>query len=291
LLRNGHGKPALPAIKIRGAASAAKLLGVVLCFSPDRPHWTVPELCNELDVSQSTMYRYIALLREAGLLEFYRPDGYRLSTRFFTLASAARMGRSRLDEISLPIITAIRDRTDETVLIARRHRDFVYCVERADSSHAVRLQFSPGQPMSLHLGAAPRVLLAFAPTQERNRYLASITDKIDSRTARLLTPKALGQIVKQGYTESFGEVDEGIWGSAAAIFDDDQVVGALAIAAPIFRTNQRTRKQLVTEVRQGAKEVTRLLREDNEQPPASLHRRSARSVRRRGGAAVAFSAP
>ncbi len=141
-MKNGHAKRALPAIKIRGAASAAKLLGVVLCFSPDRPHWTVPELCSELDVSQSTMYRYIALLREAGLLEFYRPDGYRLSTRFFTLASAARMGRSHLDEISLPVITAIRDRTDETVLIARRHRDFVYCVERADSSHAVRLQFS-----------------------------------------------------------------------------------------------------------------------------------------------------
>ncbi|HEY1746271.1 MAG TPA: IclR family transcriptional regulator [Xanthobacteraceae bacterium] len=290
-MKNGHAKRALPAIKIRGAASAAKLLGVVLCFSPDRPHWTVPELCSELDVSQSTMYRYIALLREAGLLEFYRPDGYRLSTRFFTLASAARMGRSRLDEISLPVITAIRDRTDETVLIARRHRDFVYCVERADSSHAVRLQFSPGQPMSLHLGAAARVLLAFAPVQERNRYLASIADKIDARTARLLSPKALGEIVKQGYTESFGEVDEGIWGSAAAIVDNDQVVGALAIAAPIFRTNQRTRKQLVAEVRQGAKEVIRLLQQDSEQQPGPPQRRTARPIRRRAAPALAFPSP
>jgi DNA-binding IclR family transcriptional regulator len=290
-LKNGHVKRTLPATKIRGAASAAKLLGVVLCFSPDRPHWTVPELCGELDVSQSTMYRYIALLREAGLLEFYRPDGYRLSTRFFTLASAARMGRSRLDEISLPVITAIRDRTDETVLIARRHRDFVYCVERADSSHAVRLQFSPGQPMSLHLGAAARVLLAFAPTQERNRYLASIAGSVENRTARLLSSKALSEIVKQGYTESFGEVDDGIWGSAAAIFDDDQVVGALAIAAPIFRANQRKRKQLVAEVRQGAKEITRLLLEDSEQHPAPPQRRTARPIKRRSGAPLAFSSP
>jgi len=47
-----------------GAASARKLLNVILCFSAARPHWSVPELCDTLHVSVSTMYRYVALLRE-----------------------------------------------------------------------------------------------------------------------------------------------------------------------------------------------------------------------------------
>ena len=104
---NSRAKASTPTTKVRGTASAAKLLGVILCFSADRPHRAVPELCDELDVPLSTMYRYVALLREVGLIEFSASNGYRLSKRFIALASAAQKGQSPLDQISLPVITAI----------------------------------------------------------------------------------------------------------------------------------------------------------------------------------------
>ncbi len=132
----------------------------------------------------------------------------------------------------------------------------------------MRLQFNRGQPMSLHRGAAARVLLAFAPAQERNRYLASISDKIDKKTAKMLSPKMLAEVVKTGFTESFGEIDDGIWGAAAAIREDDQVIAALAIAVPIFRNNARRRQQLIAEVRRGAAEISRLLQQDTHPHPA-----------------------
>jgi DNA-binding IclR family transcriptional regulator len=271
---------ATPTTKIRGAASAAKLLGIILCFSAQRPHWTVAELCEALDVSLSTMYRYIALLREVGLVDTYDLNGYRLSKRFIALARAAQHGESSLDRISLPIITGIRDRTNETVLIARRHRDYVYCVERVESTQAVRLQFERGQPMSLHRGAAARLLLAYAPDMERGRYLAAVADKVDRKSARMLTQKVLAEVAKQGFTESFGEIDDGIWGAAAAIRDDEQVVAAVAIAAPIFRTSARKRQQLIAEVRRGADEISFLLRQGAvEDGPAPAQPAELRPVR------------
>jgi DNA-binding IclR family transcriptional regulator len=271
---------ATPTTKVRGAASAAKLLGIILCFSAQRPHWTVAELCDALDVSLSTMYRYIALLREVGLVDTYDLNGYRLSKRFIALARAAQHGESSLDRISLPVITGIRDRTNETVLIARRHRDYAYCVERVESTQAVRLQFERGQPMSLHRGAAARLLLAFAPDIERSRYLAAVAGKVDRKSARMLTQKMLAEVAKQGFTESFGEIDDGIWGAAAAIRDDEQVVASVAIAAPIFRTSARKRQQLIAEVRRGADEISFLLRQGAaEDGPAPAQPAELRPVR------------
>ncbi|MBN9010881.1 MAG: helix-turn-helix domain-containing protein, partial [Rhizobiales bacterium] len=75
--------------KVPGAASARKLLSVLLCFSIDRPFWTVPDLSRALDVSLSTMYRYVALLREVGLLEPVADNAYRLTGRIMGLARAA----------------------------------------------------------------------------------------------------------------------------------------------------------------------------------------------------------
>lgn len=262
---NAGAKPSASANKVSGAASAAKLLGVILCFSAQRPRWTVAELCEGLKVSLATMYRYVAVLRKVGLIEDSGSGGYRLSKRFIELAGAAQQGQSTLDQISLPVITAIRDKMNETVLIVRRHQDYAYCVERVKSTQAVRLQFTRGQPMKLHRGAAPRVLLAFAPPQERDRYLASIASQIDRKTAKMLSARMLAEVMKNGYTESFGEIDEGIWGVAAAVREDGQVIAALAIAAPIFRINGRKRQRMIAEVRRGANEISRLLSEDTRQ--------------------------
>ncbi|MBN8997066.1 MAG: IclR family transcriptional regulator [Rhizobiales bacterium] len=245
--------------KVPGAASARKLLSVLLCFSIDRPFWTVPDLSRALDVSLSTMYRYVALLREVGLLEPVADNAYRLTGRIMGLARAAERARSSLEEVSLPIMTRLRDATNETVLIARRNRDHAYCLERVESLQPVRLQFERGQPMSLHRGALARVLLANAPGAERERYLEAIQPGLSGKAAEILKPENLDKIAETGFTVSFEEVDEGIWGTAAAIRRDDEVVAALGIAAPIYRLDGKQRDFIVAEVRRAAAEISEML--------------------------------
>jgi DNA-binding IclR family transcriptional regulator len=242
--------------KVAGASSARKLLSVLLCFSVERPSWSVSELCDLLDVSVSTMYRYVALLREVGLLEPDSDNTYRLSSRVIALARAADAGRSTLEEVALPVMTRLRDEFNETVLLARRNRDYAYCIERVESRQPVRLQFDRGQPMSLHRGAMARVLLATSPRVDRERYLASIKGGAGEKVAALLTPESLDEVAKLGYAVSTEEVDEGIWGTAAAIRSGQQTIAAIGVAAPIYRLDAELRAAIVSGIRQAAEEIS-----------------------------------
>src|SRR6476620_6862413 len=62
-----------------GAESSRKLLHALLAFDEHHPSWTVPGLASHLGVPQSTMYRYIALLREVGLVDSAGGGEYRLT--------------------------------------------------------------------------------------------------------------------------------------------------------------------------------------------------------------------
>ena len=237
------------------------MLSALLCFSVQKPHWTVAELSEALSVSMPTMYRYVALLREVGLLEPSDSNAYRVSERVIALAHAAQQGRSSLEDIAIPVLTRIRDRVDETVLVARRSRNSAYCVERVESRKPVRLQFHRGQPMSLHLGSMARILLANMPKAERDTYLASVASGLPSRNAELLSEESLRRVAESGFTQSFEEVDEGIWGAAAAIQRGGQVVAAIGVAAPIYRLNESLRERIIGEVRSGAAELSERLGE------------------------------
>lgn len=245
--------------RVPGAESARKMLSVLLCFSPDRPRWSVPDLCKELSVSPSTMYRYVALLREVGFLDTAGDNLYRVSGRVLTLAAAAEQGRSSLESVSLPIMRRIRDISGETVLIARRNKTYVYCVDRVESEKPVRLQFDRGQPMSLHKGSLARVLLSHMAPEEREAYLELVRPGLNDKSQALLTPESLDAVKKDGYTQSFEELDEGIWGTAAVIKHFGQAFAAIGVAAPLYRLDARMRELTIAAVREGAAEISELL--------------------------------
>jgi len=201
----------------------------------------------------------VALLREVGLLEPTGDNAYRVTDRAIPLAQAAEVAGARLERVSLPVMTAIRDAVDETVLISRRTRTHAYCVERVESLQPVRLQFDRGQPMSLHRGAMARILLAGMPLGERAAYLATeVPNEEDLRSAGL-SDEALTQVAVDGWTQSFEEIDEGIWGTAAAITLDGQVHAALGVAAPLYRLDAAKRDQIISEVRRGAQQISAAL--------------------------------
>lgn len=248
-----------PTPQVRGASSSRKLLYTLLSFSEDRPRWTVAELAATLDLSTTTAYRYVALLREVGLLEGGVDSTYRVGDRAFGLARAAEAARTPLAQVALPVITRVRDEIGETVLVARRSGAAAYCVERVESERPVRLQFDPGQAMDLHSGSLSRVLLSAVPRPERQRYLDGVRPGLPPERLALLTDEALDATAAAGWTESFEEIDEGIWGCAAAIRLGDGVVAAVGTAAPVFRTDEARRAEVIARVREAAQEISAAL--------------------------------
>lgn len=241
--------------RVSGAESGRRLLGVLLSFTEARPLWTVADLAKELHLSPSMVYRYIALLREVGLVDAAEASQYRVTDLASSLAAAAAAVRMPITDVAAPVMNRIRDQIGETILVARRNGRLVFSVGRADSHRPVRLQFEIGQPMDLHVGSMSRVLLAAMPRVERDSYLAQLTPEV--RAQPLLQPEALDQVVADGYAESFEEIDEGIWGVAAPIVaSDGAVVAVLGCAAPLYRTPPEQRELIRATIVAGASEIS-----------------------------------
>lgn len=248
-------------VRTAGAESARKLLGVLLAYDESTPAWTVPALAERLSVPLSSVYRYVALLREVGLLAASSDgDGtYRLTDRVIGLARAASVDAAALSEVAHQALVSLRDRVGETTLLIRRSGNFAYCIDRVESTHPVRLQFDIGAGMALHSGSASRVLLSSLSRQERRAYLNDVAEQITDEQRLLVDDAALDAVSSAGWAESFEEVDKGIWGVAAAVRDHTGVVAALATAGPLYRLPDTTRSTIIRDVRQAAKTVGEML--------------------------------
>lgn len=244
--------------RVAGAESGRRLLSVLLAYTPEHPHWSVPELAAALDLTQSAAYRYVALLREVGLLEHV--DGtstYRVSERITQLSEASRASRPPLEDVAEPVLRRLRDTIDETILLGRRSGSHVYTLARAESRKPVRLQFEPGQAMRLHVGSIPRVLLASMNPRDREQYLETLPP--EERESELVSEETLARIAQEGVVESFAEIDEGIWGVAALVRHGRDRSVALGCAAPMYRTDADKRRMIRELVVAGAAEITALL--------------------------------
>ncbi|MBU1587169.1 MAG: IclR family transcriptional regulator [Actinobacteria bacterium] len=239
-----------------GSESSRKVLSVLLSFTEENHTQTVQELAAFLSVPVSSAYRYVGQLREFGLLEEAEFGGYRVSLRAVGLARAARAGSAGLSEIARPIIERLTRETGETTLVVRRLGHAVVAVDLEESRSPVRLRFERGILMPLHQGAAARVLLASLTPRERADYYKSVWNIEEN--PKLPSDVELQQIANDGWTESFGQIEDEIWGTAAAIRVNRTVVAALSVAGPLYRLDDEKRAEIVAAVRRGAEEINEI---------------------------------
>jgi DNA-binding IclR family transcriptional regulator len=251
--------PLAPAKRIRGTASSRKVLQVLTAFTPERPIVTVDAIAKGVKVPLSTAYRYIALLREVGLVTDDGHGGYHLSPRMVELARASRAAFSFID-VALPVMEKLRDASGETVILVRRVGDAAICVERVESAQRVRLSFDVGASFPLHRGASPKLLLAYMADRERNEYLARAR-KIDPDLRRRPGPFAeeLATIARQGWAESTEEITPDIWAAAAPVVEGTRLAAALSVCGPAFRLTDRQRSRIIALTRRAAEEISEQL--------------------------------
>lgn len=249
-----------PGERRSGAESSRKVLGVLSAFDERRHTLTAGRLAEAIDAPLSSTYRYLAVLRESGLVEEAEAAGsYRLTPRVIGMARAARAAQGGLERLARPVLERIAAASGETALLVKRVRVAAVCVDRVESPHPVRLQFDPGQPMPLHRGAAARVLLSGMPARERAAYLSGAAREAAQAADEVWRPPSeeeFAQVAASGWAQSFEEVDEGIWGAAAAVREDGALLASIGVAGPLFRLGQAEREHVIALVRAGAAEVT-----------------------------------
>jgi hypothetical protein len=95
-------RPAPAAPPATGAEGARRVLAVLLAFSPGRHTLTARELVEATAIPLPSMYRYIALLRDTGLLVGDDRGAYHLSSRLGGLARAAEAAEVPVGAAGMP---------------------------------------------------------------------------------------------------------------------------------------------------------------------------------------------
>jgi len=250
------GKPRSYAARTSGAESSRKVLSILNWFDVMHPSATIETLASVAGVPRSTAYRYVALLRETGFLAEDGQGAYHLAPTVLRLARAAEAVMSVRD-IAQPVMDALCEATGETVILVRRVGEHAVCFGRSEASRYVRLAFDIGAALPLHLGAAPKVLLAHLPARERDSYLARAAQAdadLQRRVARL--EQELDHIRATGFAHSSAEITPEVWAVAAPIWRGAGVTAALSVAGPAYRLRIRARTRATRLTRDAALEVS-----------------------------------
>jgi DNA-binding IclR family transcriptional regulator len=232
-----------------GCEGARRVLALMLTFSADDNTLTARQLAERTGIALPSVYRYITLLRETGLLAGDERGSYRLSARLIGLAKAAEAAESIID-VADPVMRNLAAQTGETVILVRLIGRSAVCVHRVQSAQRLRISFEPGQPLPLERGASARLLLASLTPDVRKEYLAPLAER-DPEAAALLEKRVLAA-GQQGFATSEEEIDKGVWAASAQVTQGKRVVGVLTVPSPLVRAPAEQRAQLLGQVRRAA---------------------------------------
>lgn len=205
--------------------SLARGLAILSTFHSDRPLIGVSELSRGLELSRSTVHRYVATLAKLGYLQ-QDPDSkrYRLGPKVLDLGFSA-LNSMDLLEVSAPHLRRLSDETQRTVNVAILDGTDVVYIERCRAAR-------PGQQeidLNLHVGARlpayctamGKAILAFVPEEQLEELIARI-DFVPRGPNTLTDPKAFREeLVK-------------VRAAGIAINDEELAYGLRSIAAPIY---------------------------------------------------------
>jgi DNA-binding IclR family transcriptional regulator len=245
---------------VRSLAKAVVLLEVLA----DEREATPRRLSEVLHEPRTTVYRLLTGLQALDMVEAgSRAGTYRLGWRLLRLGSAVI---ERLDErqAALPVMERIHERTGETVFLCVRRGDDAVCIERLDGLRVQSLALRLGGSLPLHLGAGPRVLLAWDPREEWDAYverqspLATMTEQSPATREELVAE--LERSLADGFAVSDEDVTPGIASLGAPIFDyTGRVRAAVSIGGMRHFLLEEIRNEAVPLLVNGAREISTAL--------------------------------
>jgi IclR family KDG regulon transcriptional repressor len=181
------------------------------------------EIANAMGETKAKVHRHLASLRQLGVIEQDNvTERYRLGWKLFQLGEAAAE-QFDLKELATPLLTAIRDETRQTALLAVPvSGGGAQVISVAENIYSrVFLSIQVGNRPVPHCSAQGRVVLAFAPPEIRARVLGQNLQKITTYT----------QTDPVQLEARLAAVRERFWETA----DGELIVGVNAISVPILR--------------------------------------------------------
>jgi DNA-binding IclR family transcriptional regulator len=214
-----------------------------------------------LEMPKSSTHRLLSELAGLGIVRRTEDGRYSLGARLLYWGEAAA-DTFDMRAVAEQPMRRLRDEMGESVHLYVREHDTRICIAAVEGRHELRPFIQLGRPLPLRVGAAGKLLLAFAEREvqlmELERARADGTSSPNAPGARL--GEQLEKIRVDRWATSVGEREEGVSAAATAVVDSrDRVVAALCISAPTTRLGEERFTEMRRPLETGAAEISALL--------------------------------
>jgi IclR family transcriptional regulator, acetate operon repressor len=217
--------------------SADRTLDLFEAFARTQKPLTLSELARELKVAPSSCFALIKTLRARGYL--YGVGERRTvypTRRMLDQATAIASCEPNVARM-LPVMSALRDETNETIILGRRERNGVVYLQICESRQTVRYSAQVGDVKPLYSSAIGKAFLSTVPSPERTRLIQAlpkprVTPNTLCTTAELSDDIEAG--LARGYQMTKGENVVDVIGLALPVRLGGDLFG-VCVAGPMHR--------------------------------------------------------
>lgn len=221
-------------VAVKRSSSVVAKAGALMTVLETEKTATSGRLTELLGEPVSSIYRMLGTLAEVGWVEQAEVRGaYRVGLKMLAI-SQALLRRMDIRKIAAPIMQEIHELTGETTFLCIRHGGRAVCIERIDGVRVNSRVLQLGKSLPLHMGAAPRALLAFSGRAVWDDY-ASLVDGAGESwqgvSSRAELFDQLEEARQMGYVLSDNNVTPGIAAVGVPVYDHrGEVVASLSIS-------------------------------------------------------------
>jgi DNA-binding IclR family transcriptional regulator len=216
---------------------------------------------SELDMPKSSTHRLLNELAALGIVRRTDDGRYSLGPRLLYWGEAAA-DTFDLRQVAEQPMRRLRDELDESVHLYIRDHDTRICIAAVEGRQMLRPFIQLGRPLPLRVGAAGKLLLAFADSETIDLEMGRAREESSSSPSApgVKLGAQLEQIREERWSTSVGEREEGVSAAATAILDArGRVVAALSVSAPTTRLGEGELARLREPLESGAAEIHALL--------------------------------
>jgi DNA-binding IclR family transcriptional regulator len=222
---------------------------------------TLNHVRSVLGTPKSSTHHLLGELASLGIVRRTEDGRYSLGPRLLYWGEAAA-DTFDMRAIADQSMRRLRDELGESIHLYVRDHDTRICIAAVEARHVLRPFIQLGHALPLRVGAAGKLLLAFADPETQRAELAraaSDRERLPNAPGEELRDQ-IGAIRQDRWATSVGEREEGVSAAAAAIVDSrDRVVAALCVSAPTTRLSQARIAEMRTPLETTAAEISRLL--------------------------------
>lgn len=239
-----------------------KALAILRALEAGPGDLSLKEIALRADLDKATCHRILGTLvageiAESGAL----PGTYRLGIRLLELGKTVQR-RINLRERAAPVLAQLGFETEESILLAILRNDRALYIEVLQGAFLDVSGVRVGDTLPLHVGAAPRALLAALPDERIRAFLRHPLHSFTERTPA--TPEEVWQVVREtrarGYALSDADIMAGVTAVGAPIYDHTgDVAGSIAIAGRAERLTPERKPALASAAIAGAEKISRLM--------------------------------